>query len=67
MIPSKYSQILKIRLFLTNLEHLCSILRTVLANDEEKVIRSTLQRLPPQYVATLVNELTLMTQQKTSK
>lgn len=44
-----------------------SILRNVFATSEEKVVRSTLQRLPPQYVAALVEELTALTQQKTVK
>lgn len=44
-----------------------TILRNVFATAEEKVVRSTLQRLPPQYVASLVDELTSLTQQKTLK
>lgn len=43
------------------------ILRNVFAKTEEKVVRSTVQRLPPQYVASLVEELTSLTQQKTLK
>lgn len=44
-----------------------SILRSVFATTEDKVIRSTVQRLPPQYVSALVTELTALTQQKTLK
>lgn len=47
--------------------HDVTLLRTVFTNHDEQVIRSTLQRLPPQYVGSLVKELTSLAQKKTSK
>lgn len=44
-----------------------ALLRTVFINKDEQVVRATLQRLPPQYVGTLVNELILETQKKTAQ
>lgn len=43
------------------------LLRTVFTNNDEQIIRSTLQRLPPQYVGSLVKELTSLAQKKSSK
>lgn len=47
--------------------HDVALLRTVFTNKDEQVIRSTLVRLPPQYVRDLVNELTQLAQKKTAK
>lgn len=47
--------------------HDAALLRTVFTNKDEPVIRATLQRLPPQYVGSLVQELTLLTQKKTTQ
>lgn len=47
--------------------HETNLLRMVFTNKDEQVIRSTLQRLPPQYVGSLVTELTQMAQKKTTK
>lgn len=44
-----------------------ALLRTVFTNKDEPVVRATLQRLPPQYVGSLVNELILETQKKTAQ
>lgn len=44
-----------------------ALLRTVFTNKEEAVVRATLQRLPPQYIAGLVNELISETQKKTAQ
>lgn len=43
------------------------MLRTVFLTTEEKVIRLTLQKLPVQYVGALANELTTLSQKKTTK
>lgn len=47
--------------------HDASLLRTVFTTKDEQVIRSTLVRMPPQYVRDLVNELTQLAQKKTAK
>lgn len=47
--------------------HDINLLRTVFINKDEQVIRSTLQRLPPQYIGSLVDELTQLAQKKTAK
>lgn len=47
--------------------HEANLLRIVFTNKDEQVIRSTLQRLPPQYVGSLVNELTQLAQKKSTK
>lgn len=44
-----------------------ALLRTTFTNKDEQVVRSTLQRLPPEYVGPLVNELILETQKKTTQ
>lgn len=44
-----------------------ALLRTVFTNKDEPVVRATLQRLPPQYIGSLVNELILETQKKTAQ
>lgn len=41
-----------------------NLLRTVLSTDDPKVINLTLQKLPVQYVGSLVNELTLLMERK---
>lgn len=47
--------------------HETNLLRMVFTNKDEQVIRSTLQRLPPQYVGSLVTELTQLAQKKSTK
>lgn len=47
--------------------HDVNLMRIVFLNQEEQVIRSTLQRLPPQYLRPLVKELTLLAQKKSIK
>lgn len=47
--------------------HEANLLRMVFTNKDEQVIRSTLQRLPPQYVSSLVTELTQLAQKKSTK
>lgn len=47
--------------------HEANLLRMVFTNKDEQVIRSTLQRLPPQYVGILVTELTQLAQKKSTK
>lgn len=47
--------------------HEANLLRMVFTNKDEQVIRSTLQRLPPQYVGSLVAELTQLAQKKSTK
>lgn len=47
--------------------HEANLLRMVFTNKDEQVIRSTLQRLPPQYVGSLVTELTQLAQKKSTK
>lgn len=44
-----------------------NLLRMVFLNKDEQVIRATLKRLPPQYIANLITELTALAQKKTSK
>lgn len=47
--------------------HDSNLLRMVFLNKDEQVIRATLKRLPPQYIANLITELTALAQKKTSK
>lgn len=44
-----------------------NLLRTVFLNKDEQVIRATLKRLPPQYIANLITELTALAQKKTAQ
>lgn len=47
--------------------HDASLLRMVFVNKDEQLIRSTLKRLPPQYIGNLVTELTALAQKKTTQ
>lgn len=47
--------------------HEANLLRMVFTNKDEQVIRSTLQRLPPEYVGSLISELTQLAQKKSTK
>lgn len=47
--------------------HDSNLLRMVFLNKDEQVIRATLKRLPPQYIANLITELTALAQKKTAK
>lgn len=47
--------------------HDASLLRMVFVNKDEQLIRSTLKRLPPQYIGSLVTELTALAQKKTTQ
>lgn len=44
--------------------HDASLLRTVFMNKDEQLIRATLKCLPPQYIGSLVTELTALAQKK---
>lgn len=45
--------------------HDANLLRMVFLNKDEQIIRATLKRLPPQYISSLVAELTSLAQKKT--
>lgn len=47
--------------------HDANLLRTVFLNKDEQVIRATLKRLPPAYIANLITELTALAQKKTTQ
>lgn len=47
--------------------HDAVLLRTVFLNKDEQVIRATLKRLPPPYIANLITELTALAQKKTTQ
>lgn len=47
--------------------HDANLLKMVFANKDEQLIRSTLKRLPPQYIGSLVAELTALAQKKTAQ
>lgn len=43
------------------------LLKTAFMNKDEQVVRATLKRIPPQYIASLIVELTELAQKKSSK
>lgn len=47
--------------------HDSNLLRMVFLNKDEQVIRATLKRLPPLYIANLITELTALAQKKTTQ
>lgn len=47
--------------------HDANLLRMVFLNKDEQVIRATLKRLPPQYISSLITELTALAQKKTTQ
>lgn len=47
--------------------HDANLLKMVFLNKDEQLIRSTLKRLPPQYISSLVAELTALAQKKTAQ
>lgn len=47
--------------------HDANLLRMVFLNKDEQIIRATLKRLPPQYIASLITELTALAQKKTNQ
>lgn len=47
--------------------HDANLLRMVFLNKDEQIIRATLKRLPPQYISSLVTELTALAQKKTTQ
>lgn len=44
-----------------------NLLRMAFSNQDEQLIRATLQRLPPQYIGNLIAELTALAQKKSTK
>lgn len=44
-----------------------NLLRTVFLNKDEQIIRATVKRLPPQYISSLITELTALAQKKTNQ
>lgn len=46
---------------------LFSILAEIFSTNDNHSVRSTLQKLPPQYIGSLINELTALMQQKIDK
>lgn len=44
-----------------------SILAEIFSTNDNHSVRSTLQKLPPQYIGSLINELTALMQQKIDK
>lgn len=44
-----------------------TLLREAFSNQDEQLIRATLKRLPPQYIGSLIAELTALAQKKTTK
>lgn len=47
--------------------HDANLLRMVFLNKDEQIIRATLKRLPPQYISSLITELTALAQKKTNQ
>lgn len=47
--------------------HDANLLRMVFLNKDEQIIRATLKRLPPQYITSLITELTALAQKKTNQ
>lgn len=47
--------------------HDANLLRMVFLNKDEQIIRATLKRLPPQYISSLITELTALAQKKTTQ
>lgn len=47
--------------------HDTNLLRMVFLNKDEQIIRATLKRLPPQYISSLITELTVLAQKKTTQ
>ncbi|XP_031621725.1 WD repeat-containing protein 43 [Contarinia nasturtii] len=45
--------------------HDANLLKMVFLNKDEQIIRATLKRLPPQYISSLIAELTALAQKKT--
>lgn len=47
--------------------HDANLMRMVFLNKDEQIIRATLKRLPPQYISSLITELTALAQKKTNQ